>query len=356
MCKSGCVHDPVINADFRTPRGWGSGHLQTIRSRVIPRTFDLHRYGSRRNLLVDVEDGSGDRLMVRLHRSRWTPDGGPRRGLVVLIHGLGGSADSDYVRASAQGLLAAGYNVARVDLRSAGLSGETSAHMYHAGKTDDLRAVLRHLAEQPEARDNAGDAPRLIVMGFSLGGAATLKLLGEPLTGLPVVGAVTVSAPLDLIVGSTHLSNTMFGLYERYILMALRRDSLRPAPGGHPRVSDAERDGIRRARTLPDFDDVLTAPRNGWRDALEYYTVNSAQQFLPQISVPTLVIHSLDDPMLPAGPYREVQWGQLERATGVRRAITARGGHVGFHESGNPMPWYVGRAIGFLDQGRPSDR
>lgn len=342
--------DPVINAGFRTPRGWRSGHLQTIRSRVVPRTYDLHRRGSRRNLLVDVDDGSGDRLMVQVHRTRWTPDGRSRRGLVVLIHGLGGSAESDYVRASAQGLLAAGYNVARVDLRSAGLSGATSAHMYHAGKTDDLRAVLSHLAEQPEARDNAHATPRLIVMGFSLGGAATLKLLGEPLRGLPVVAGVTVSAPLDLIVGSTHLSNTMFGLYERYILMALRRDSLRPAPGGRPRVSDTERAGIRRARSLPDFDDVLTAPRNGWRDALEYYSVNSANQFLPAIRVPTLVIHALDDPMLPASPYREVDWARLEHTTGVRRAITPHGGHVGFHERGQQMPWYVGRAIEFLSQ------
>lgn len=340
----------VINADFTTPRGWDSGHLQTVRSRLLPPQVDLHRVSSRRSLLVDVDDGSGDRLMVQVHRARWTPDGRPRRGLVVLIHGLGGSAESDYVRATASGLLSSGYNVARVDLRSAGLSGETTANMYHAGKTEDLRAVLRHLGDQPEAWDNAQRTPRLVVMGFSLGGAATLKLLGEPPSGLPVVAGVSVSAPLDLALGSTHLSDTMFGLYEKFILRSLRRDSLRPAPGGVDRVSPAERAGIRRARTLPEFDDVLTAPRNGWRDAMEYYTVNSADQFLPGITTPTLVIHSLDDPMIPALPYQDIDWDMLARTTGVRRLITPRGGHVGFHERDNPLPWYVGRTVDFLSQ------
>lgn len=342
--------DPVTNASFATPRGWRSGHLQTIRSRVVPRDVDLTRAGSRRAVLVDVDDGTGDRLWVHLHRARRTPDGRPRRGLVVLVHGLGGSAESDYVRATAFGLLRGGYNVGRVDLRSAGLSGETSAHMYHAGKTEDLRAVVRHLAAAPEASDNLSGSPRVAVMGFSLGGAATLKLLGEPLAGLPVVAGVSVSAPLDLVVGSEHLSRTMFGLYERYILAALRRDSLRPAPGGAPRVTQEERAGIRRARRLPDFDDALTAPRNGWADAMEYYTVNSANQFLPRIPVPTLVIHALDDPMIPAGPYRDVPWDELSLTTGVRRLLTPHGGHVGFHERGNPLPWYVGQAVRFLDR------
>lgn len=338
----------MVNAAFRTPPGWSSGHLQTIRSRVARRRFELPRYGSQRATLVDLDDGTGDRLMVQLHRARRVPGGEMRRGLVVLIHGLGGSAESDYVRASAKGLLAAGYNIARVDLRSAGLSGTTSAHMYHAGKTEDVRAVLRHLSDEPEARDNVTGGARLAVVGFSLGGAATIKLLGEPLEGLPIFGGVTVSAPLDLTVGAVHLSRMAFGMYERYILMALRRDSLRPAPDGTPRVTRQERRGITRARTLPDFDDAVTAPRNGWRDAAEYYAVNSCNQYLAGVSVPLLVIHSLDDPMIPAGPYRAIDWRGLAERGPVRRAITAQGGHVGFHERGNPLPWYVGQTVAFL--------
>ncbi len=215
----------LITDNFRTPLGWGSGHLQTIRSRVVRRRYDLARYGSQRAVLVDLDDGTGDRLMVQLHQARRAPAGVGRRGLVALIHGLGGTAESDYVRATTQGLLAAGFNAARIDLRGAGLSGETSALMYHAGRTTDLRAVLGHLAELPEAVGTS--APAIAVMGFSLGGNAAIKLLGEPLDGLPVFGGVSVSAPLDLAVGAEHLHHMMFGMYERYLLSGLSTGPIR---------------------------------------------------------------------------------------------------------------------------------
>jgi predicted alpha/beta-fold hydrolase len=338
----------LITDDFRTPLGWRSGHLQTVRSRVVRRRYDLARYGSQRAVLVDLDDGTGDRLMVQVHRARRTPAGLGRRGLVALIHGLGGTAESDYVRATTQGLLAAGFNAARIDLRGAGLSGGTSALMYHAGRTTDLRAVLGHLAELPEAA--GASAPAIAVMGFSLGGNAAIKLLGEPLDGLPVFGGVSVSAPLDLAVGAEHLHHMMFGMYERYLLSGLKRDSLRPGPTGELLVTTQERRLIENAKDIVDFDDAITARRNGWRDAAEYYAVNSSGQFLAQVTVPTLVIHSVDDPMIPVGPYRAIDWPALEAAGPVRRAITPRGGHVGFHERGNLLPWYVGRAVGFLSE------
>src|SRR5205807_7924241 len=132
--------------------------------------------------MVAVSDG--DNLAVQVHRPRHRPRG----PVVALVHGLGGSAESDYVRASAYGLLAAGFVVARVDLRGAGRSGDTSAGLYHAGRTDDLRAVLRRLA---------GEAATVAPVGFSLGGDLTLELLGEPLDGIPVGAGAGVPAAVD---------------------------------------------------------------------------------------------------------------------------------------------------------------
>ena len=124
----------------------------------------------------------------------------------------------------------------------------------------------------------------------------------------------------------------------------LRAGAGRRAPGHAGR--SARRSGRRRASSTSTT--PITARRNGWADAAEYYAVNSSGQFLPRITIPTLVIHSLDDPMIPAGPYRAIDWDVLADHGPVRRAITARGGHVGFHEHGNPLPWYVDRAVRFL--------
>lgn len=341
---------PLVNAGFSVPLGLRSGHLQSVRNRVLPHRYNLDAVSRSGRILVPTEDDSGDHLAVSIHDQQ-----GPHRGLVLLVHGLGGSAESVYVRASAFALLRAGFNVARVDLRCAGASRQTSTFTYHAGKTEDLRAVLRSLATRPEAA-GAESRPALAVMGFSLGGAMTVKLLGEPHEGLPIVAGVAVSAPLDLVVGAQHLSSSAFGVYERAVLRGLRRDMRTPAPDGSSRLTSAERIAVQQARNLPDFDDAITAPRHGFRDSREYYEVNSAAPFLPRIGVPTLIIHALDDPMIPAGPYLTVDWDSLEQTGPVRRAITAHGGHVGFHQRREPMPWYAGRAVRFLSQNVPSER
>ena len=48
----------------------------------------------------------------------------------------------------------------------------------------------------------ADEAATVALVGFSLGGNLTLKLLGEPLDGIPVAAGAAISAPLDLALGT----------------------------------------------------------------------------------------------------------------------------------------------------------
>lgn len=328
----------LVNERFTTALPWVTGHLQTIADRVRPVRHDLATVGeSEVRLVVQLPDGSGDALAVRVHRPRQPRPAAP---LVLLVHGLGGTIESSYVRASALGLLRAGFPVARVDLRGVGDSADHSRLLYHGGRTADLRAVLRVLAEEP-------GVDGLAVMGFSLGGNAVLKLLGEPLEGLPMRAGISVSAPLDLGSGTEHLHRIAFGLYERALVVKLRMDT---AHAGLALTAE-ERARIAAIATITEFDDLITAKHNGWRDAAEYYAVNSSAQFLPRITVPTLVVHAADDPMVPFSSYAAIDWDLLARTTPVRRAITRHGGHVGFHEHGSALPWFVGRAVQHLGGG-----
>ena len=81
-------------------------------------------------------------------------------------------------------------------------------------------------------------------VGFALGGNLTLKLLGEPLDGIPVVAGAAISAPLDLALGSQHLSKATFGAYERYLIAKMRRDITRPGTA----VTAEERARVARVR------------------------------------------------------------------------------------------------------------
>jgi predicted alpha/beta-fold hydrolase len=343
------VLETLVNASYDPPRGWRTAHMQTLRSRLRPSPAPRDGLASTRHLSVPMDDCTPDALSLVLHTPVDRGPAAPSPQLVVLVHGLGGSAESTYMLATAAQLLRAGIAVARLDLRGAGRGGTSSTQMYHAGRTSDIRTVLAALADQPEASSRDG-APSLALMGFSLGGNVTLKLLGEPLDGLPVVAGVAVSAPIDLAVGGEHLHNIAFGVYERAMLRGLRADVARFAG---PLTAD-ERAAINAARTLAEFDDAFTARQNGWRDAAEYYAVNSSAQYLPHITVPTLVVHALDDPVVPSGPYRSIDWTALARGTPVRRAITEYGGHVGFHQRDGRPPWYAERAVAFFVRDVPS--
>jgi len=341
------VPDPLVNEAFDAPRGWRSAHMQTLRSRLRPARAPTDALAGTRVLHVPMDDGTGDRLRVAVHEPRPAPAPGPAPQLVLIVHGLGGSAESPYVLAAAAELLRAGIAAARLDLRGAGRTNGTSRQMYHAGRTSDVRTVLRALAEAPEASRRPG-GPSLGIVGFSLGGNVTLKLLGEPLEGLPVVAGVSVSAPLDLAAGAEFLHHVAFGVYERAMLRGLRADVQRFAGAMTPQ----ERAAVAAARRIEEFDDAFTARQNGWRDAAEYYAVNSAAQYLPRITVPTLVVHAVDDPVVPSGPYRSIDWDGLEGRGWMRRAVTAHGGHVGFHQRGDRPPWYAERAVAFFADGR----
>ncbi len=88
------------------------------------------------------------------------------------------------------------------------------------------------------------------------------------------------------------------------------------------------------ARTFWEFDDAATAPLHGFAGADDYYRRSSSATFIPAISVPTLIIHSRDDPFLPAGAIPE---SAMESNPAVTPLISNRGDHVCFVTGGVPF-------------------
>lgn len=283
-------------------------------------------------LSFEMPDGSGDRLSGMLHR----PLSATQVPLVVLVHGLTGCQDSRYVLSTAAQLLARGFPVLRLNLRGAGpLSGRCRGH-YHAGRSEDLAAVLAQLK-----RSEAAEAGVALV-GYSLGGNMLLKLLGEhagDVRALGVRGAVSVSAPIDLAATSRRMMALRNRIYHAWLLKRMKAEFTRhPEPWEKLPPSERKaRQAGQAARTVWDFDDVLVAPLNGFGDAETYYRVNHARAFLDEIRVPTLLVHAQDDPWIPATPYLTYGWRANRYLLPV---LPRRGGHVGFHMSGSPIPWH----------------
>nr|WP_246462928.1 alpha/beta fold hydrolase [Nitrospirillum iridis] len=302
---------------FRPRAPWWGPDLQTLRNTLRrPR----HPLPVGEALLFPMDDGTGDCLAGTLHQPAESVGDRP---LVVLVHGLAGSEDSPYIRSAAAAALARGHAALRLNLRGAGPFVGRTRQRYHAGRTADARAVLARLAAGHPGLTAGG----IVVAGYSLAGNMVLKLMGEP--GLPpaVRGAMAVSAPIDLSATSRRFLKARNRPYHLWLLRQMKAETLAmPAAPGSDEAGWLA--AVVRARTIYDFDDGYVAPANGWRDAEEYYRVNSALRFLRGISRPTLVVHALDDPWIAPDPYRAFDWAAHPALIPL---IVPQGGHVGFH-------------------------
>ncbi|MBJ7416700.1 MAG: alpha/beta fold hydrolase, partial [Niveispirillum sp.] len=166
-----------------------------------------------REMRFAMPDGSADVLLARLNQ----PAVAASKPLAVLLHGLTGSEDSFYVRATARLLLDRGHPVLRLNLRGAGPSAATCSRRYHAGRTGDVRAVLAALPADLVANG-------VIMVGWSLGGNCTLKFLGEGDFPVPVVAGAAISAPIDLAASSRLFGSPPNRLYHRRLLGQMKAD------------------------------------------------------------------------------------------------------------------------------------
>ena len=291
-------------------RGTGmnfSGHLWTLGPWLwrFLRPTRLPRPGAWECVLEDP-DSSRVRLTGLLHEAD-SP-----RGLLIVVHGLGGTAESWYVPAAAGAALQSGYSCLRLNLRGADRLGED---IYHAGLTADVEGAVGSAAfERYE---------RIVLLGYSMGGHVVLRYVTRRPD--PRVAAVAaVSAPVDMERSAFAFDTRVNRIYRDHVLRGLREMFAATAARRPMPITVGE---AARINSIREWDDRIVAPRFGFRDALEYYRTQSVAGALDSIAVPALLVFAATDPMIPADTVRPA----LARAS---QRLTVRwldsGGHVGF--------------------------
>lgn len=315
------------------PAWWlPGGHLQTLGGKYLrrPGPFPMKRER------IDTPDG--DFLDLAL-----APDPNPDAPMVLLLHGLEGFTERPYMVQAAQVLTARG--IAAVGLNFRSCSGEPNLRprLYHSGGTDDVAHVLHFLKERWPHRPMGA-------LGFSLGGNVLLKLLGERDDGGAglLAAAVGISVPYDLAAGAVFMERGVMGwFYNRYFLRSLKA-KVAAKERALSSILDLRR--VYGSQTLREFDDYATGPLHGFKDAADYYSRCSSNQFLGRIRVPTLLFHARNDPFLPPGaiPHKAVAENPY-----LFPAFAKRGGHVGFLGGtvpGVPTFWTEDEGTRFLKQ------
>jgi predicted alpha/beta-fold hydrolase len=312
-------------------------HAQTIvSSKHFPRRRAFRAesalYESR---LFEVEPGTRVLLKCRWQENRKAAP------TVLLIHGLEGSTDSLYVLGTAQKAYRRGFNVVGMNMRNCGGTEHLAATLYHSGLTEDIRRVV---LEELAGREGLTE---IYLAGFSMSGNMVLRLAGDygPDSPPALKGVAAVSPSIDLDSCAAALERRENALY-RWSFVSNLRDRVRRKDRLRPGLYDTRT--LRRVRTIREFDEQITARHGGYRDASDYYARTSSRAVIGRIRVPTLVIHSADDPLIPPEPF-------LDRAIAdnpdVLLVLTRRGGHVGFlsdRTEGEDRHWAENRLVEFL--------
>ncbi len=319
---------PLLNTEIVEVPFWQfNGHLQTI----IPnlnRKIEGFDYARER---IDTWDN--DFLDLD-----WSKIGSKQ--LVIISHGLAGNSDAGYVRSLVK--MANEQDWDALAWNSRGCSGEPNNNFYsfHAGKSDDLEWVIRHAYEQ-------NDYEEIYLIGVSMGGNVTLKLIGEwnEKIPYPIKGAIAISTPIDMYATSLHLIKGWNRIYsERYLKQYKEMLLLKSFMFEHQ--NDLNIDAMLSSKTLHDFADKYTAPSFGFKDGEDYLKSQSSIHYLQKIKIPTLLINADNDPFLTETSFTN----EIAKKSDYFYFLkTINGGHVGFDDrKSDTYSWVDYRAISFL--------
>jgi predicted alpha/beta-fold hydrolase len=312
-----------------------NAHAMTIAAVYWPRGFALPTPERR---LFQVEEGS--QLLAQCH---WQPGKHRDVPVIAIVHGLEGSCDSNYVRGIAEKAYQRGFHAVRLNQRNCGGSEQLTPTLYNSGMSDDYRAVFEELVE----RDGF---TQVFFVGYSMGGNLVTKMAGEygqrPPTELRAVCAICPA--IDLAACADALEQRYNYFYQRHFVKALMRRYARKAKL-FPRTYSCN--GFGKIRTVRQFDDAITAPCFGYRDAQDYYDAVGARKIVGNVRVAMLMITAQDDPFI---PYESFLAALVEENPAIRFVAPEHGGHCAFisNKTGPERFWAEQRVVDFCEAHR----
>lgn len=332
----------IAPSSYQPPTRLWNGHLQTI----IPSLFRKVAVPYVRERIETPDD---DFLDLDWAFASDAQTSVPQQPLVILSHGLEGSSTSQYLAGMVRHLTSTGFTCLAWHYRSCSGELNRQQRFYHIGETGDLELVVRHALTK--------GYQTVYLMGFSAGGNVTLKYLGErgpASSGQPVTTpalhpaiqkAVVFSVPLDLMGSARRLEQWDSLVYNYRFNRTLKRKVLQKA-AAMPGVFSTEQ--VVKARNIREFDNLFTAPQNGFRDVTDYYTRSSSLRFIPNIAIPTLIVNAKNDPFLSPECFPENLARELAN---VWMEFPQEGGHCGFPPRTGGLQgtyWSEERAVAFF--------
>jgi predicted alpha/beta-fold hydrolase len=316
---------PIIKSSYSSPPFYYfNGHFETILPSIW-RKVEGVTYSREK-----INTPDGDFLNLD-----WSRVGS--RQLLLVSHGLEGDSQRHYVRGLVKLFNQHGFDVLAWNNRSCGGEMNLQPILYHHGSTYDLETVVTHALA-------SGSYTDMFLAGISMGGAQTLNYLGQQGSSLPkaIKKAAVYSTPVNLPSSAATLKRVANQFYTRKFLGKLK-DKMAAKGAQFPGLVDLDR--LPSVRDFDTFDTEYTAKLHGFDDAADFYKQASPDQWMSQITIPTLVLNAINDPLLGDACYPVAIAKEKEE---IFLEMPRRGGHTGFALAQSEFTWAEYRFLEFL--------
>ena len=319
---------PLVHSAYPGPPAYQyNGHLQTIIP-SLTRTVTGVDYERERLILSDADFVDLDWL-----------DTGQKR-LIILTHGLEGDSNRQYIRGTAKLFAQKGYDVLAWNCRSCSGEMNRAFRLYNHGEIGDFGEVIQHALRTKQYEE-------VVLIGYSMGGNITLKYLGVHGRNLPdaIKRGIAISSPTDLGASAVLLDRPANQFYRNRFMKKLLVKISKKAASFPGRL---DMDKLKQVKQWRDFDEFFSAPVNSYADADDFYAQASAVNFMPDITIPTLLLNAQNDPLLSpeCSPVR-----LAENHRYIHLETPRAGGHVGFQLPRDPHNYAERRALNFVQRG-----
>ena len=320
----------LISSHFKAAWWLTNRHMQTIAAKWLRRNEKLN------TLIETIELPDGDFIDIA-----WTekPQADNNRPIVVILHGLEGSVDSHYVKGMLATLKQKGWIGLLMHFRGCSGRANRQAAAYHSGDTRDITYLATML------KNNYPHCP-LFLIGFSLGGNVVARYIAHNVNN-PFTAATIVCAPSHLASCSLRINQGFSKLYQSYLVNMLKNSTQLKIDS--QLITTINTTALKKVKTMKEFDQLVTAPINGFKDADDYYHQMSGLNNLTSIVQQCLIIHAIDDPFL---NHQEIISNEL-LPQNITFELTEKGGHMGFITGNNPLKpiyWLEERIPTFIEQ------
>jgi predicted alpha/beta-fold hydrolase len=320
--------DSTDTLDRFAPSGWlANAHVQSIVPSLSLRRPLVTRRARQMLAVADtriVDCGEGVRLLGH-YSSQQAAGRSPGRDLAILLHGWEGSADSIYVLSLGSHLFSLGCDVFRLNFRDHGPSHHLNEDIFHSCRLDEVIGAVRTIQSSMPNK-------RVTIAGFSLGGNFALRVAAKaPKAGLELERAIAV-CPVLRPHSTMEMLETGWFVYQQYFINKWKR-SLRLKQQCFPKRYDFSK--ILAQNSIRTMTELLVRHYSEFADLDAYlngYAITG--DALAGLSVPSHILMSLDDPIIPA---RDLQL--LAPSPNLHVISMPKGGHCGFMDSFNGLSW-----------------